>query len=51
MYWNEVYSLGDRIYDNHDSVMSGGLWEFGYEIDTEYIPLCIQNREQLKFTN
>jgi len=22
---NEVYSLGDGIYDSHDSIMSGGL--------------------------
>ena len=48
---NEVYSLGDGIYDSHDGVMSGGLWEFDHEIDTEHIPLCVWNRERLKFTN
>ena len=48
---NEVYSLGDGIYDSHDGVMSGGLREFDHEIDTECVPLCIQNREWLKFAN
>ena len=48
---NEVYSLGDRIYNSHDGIMSGGLQEFDHEIDTEYIPPCVWNREQLKFTN
>jgi len=32
---NEVYSLGDGIHDGHDSVMSGGLWEFDHKINTE----------------
>jgi len=49
--WNEVYSLGDGIYDSHDSVMSRGLREFDHEINTECIPLCVWNREQLKFAN
>ena len=48
---NEVYFLGDEIYDSHDGVMSRGLWEFDHEINTECIPLCIWNGEQLKFTN
>ena len=48
---NEVYSLGDRIYNGHDCVMSGELWEFDHEIDTEHIPPCVQNRKQLKFAN
>ena len=48
---NEVYSLGDGVYDSHDGVMSGELWEFDHEIDTECILSCVQNREQLKFTN
>jgi len=48
---NRVYSLGDGVYDSHDSVVSGGLWEFDHEIDTECIPLCIRNGERLKFTN
>jgi len=48
VYWNEVYSLGDN---SHNSVMSEGFWEFDHEIDTEGIPLLIQNGEQLKFTN
>ena len=51
VYRNEVYSLGDGIYDSHDGVMSKGLWEFDHEIDTECIPLCIWNGERLKFTN
>jgi len=42
---NEVYSLRDGIYDSHDGVMSGGLWEFDHEIDTERIPPFVQNRE------
>ena len=48
---NKVYSLRDRIYNSHDNVMSGGLQKFNHKINTECIPLCIQNREQLKFTN
>ena len=32
---NEVYSLRDGIYDSHDGIMSGGLWEFDHKIDTE----------------
>ena len=48
---NKVYSLGDGVYYSHDGVMSGRLWEFDYKIDTECIPPCIQNGEQLKFTN
>jgi len=48
---NEVYSLGDGIYDSHDGVMSRGLCEFDHKIDTECIPLCVWNRERLKFTN
>jgi len=42
---NEVYSLGDRIYNSHDSVMSGGLQEFNHKIDTERILPCIWNGE------
>ena len=48
---NEVYSLGDGIYDSHDSVMSRGLWEFDHEISTECILLCVWNREWLKLAN
>ena len=48
---NKVYSLGDRIYDSHDGVMSGGLWEFDHEIDTECISPYIWNGERLKFAN
>ena len=48
---NEVYSLGDRIYDSHNGIMSRELQEFNHEINTECIPLCVQNRERLKFTN
>jgi len=48
---NKVYSLGDRIHNSHDSIMSGGLWEFDHEINTEGIPLCIRNGEQLEFAN
>jgi len=51
VHWNKVYSLGDRIHDSHDSVMSRGLQEFDHEIDTEHIPLCIQNGERLKLAN
>jgi len=45
---NEVYSLGDGIYDSHDGIMSGGLWEFDHEINTERILPCVRNGEQLK---
>ena len=51
VYQNEVYSLGDGIYDSHDGVVSGGLQEFHHEIDTECIPSCVWNGEQLKFAN
>ena len=51
VYRNEMYSLEDGIYDSHNSVMSRGLWEFDHEIDTECIPPCVWNREQLKFAN
>ena len=36
---NEVYSLGNGIYDSHDNIMSRELWEFDHKIDTERIPL------------
>ena len=48
---NEVYSFGDSIHDRHDSVMSGGLWEFDHKIDTEGVPLCVRNGERLKLAN
>jgi len=48
---NKVYSLGDGIYNSHDSIMSRGLWEFNHKINTKCIPLCIRNGEQLKFAN
>jgi len=31
--------------------MSGGLREFDHKIDTEGVPLCVQNRERLELTN
>jgi len=48
---NEVYSFGDSIHDYHDSVMSRGLWEFDYKIDTEGVPLCVRNGERLELAN
>ena len=48
---NEVYSLGDGVYDSHNGVVSRGLREFDHKIDTECIPSCIRNGERLKFTN
>jgi len=48
---NEVYSFGDSIHDHHDGVMSRRLREFDHKIDTEGIPLCIQNGERLKLAN
>jgi len=48
---NKVYPLGDGIYDSHDSVMSGGLRKFDHKINTEHIPPCVWNREQLKLAN
>ena len=48
---NEVYSLGDGVYDSHDGVMSGGLQEFDHEIHTERVPLCVRNGEWLELTN
>jgi len=38
---NEVYSFRDSIHNRHDGVMSRGLWEFDYKINTERIPLCV----------
>jgi len=49
--WNKVYSPGDGVYDSHNGVVSGGLWEFDHEIDTECIPSCVRNEERLKFAN
>jgi len=51
VHWNEVYSLGDRIHNSHNSIMSGRPQEFNHEIDTECIPLYVWNGEQLKLTN
>jgi len=48
---NEVYSLGDGIHDGHDGIMSGGLWEFDHEINTEHILPCVRNGEWLELTN
>jgi len=48
---NKVYSFGDGIYDSHDGVMSGGLWEFDHKINTERILPCVRNGEQLKLAN
>jgi len=48
---NEVYSFGDSIHDCHDGVMSRRLWEFDHKIDTERIPPCLWNGEQLKLAN
>jgi len=48
---NKVYSLGDRVYDSHDGVMSRGLQEFNHKINTERIPSCVWNGERLKFAN
>jgi len=48
---NEVYTFGDSIHDHHNSVMSGGLWEFDHKIDTEGVPPCVWHREQLKLAN
>jgi len=31
--------------------MSGGLWEFNHEIDTEHVLLFVQNREGLELAN
>jgi len=51
VYRNEVYSFRDGVYDSHDGIMSRGLQEFDHEIDTECIPSCVRNGEQLKFAN
>jgi len=31
--------------------MSGGLQEFDHKIDTEGVPLCVQNGERLELAN
>jgi len=51
MRWNEVHPFGDRVYNSHDSVMSGGLWEFDYEVDAECVPLFVRNGERLELAN
>jgi len=51
MRWNKVYPLEDRIHNGHDGIMSGGLWEFNYEIDAERVPPFVQNGERLELTN
>jgi len=51
VHWNEVYSLRDGIHNGHDGVMSRGLQEFDHKINTERIPPCIRNEEQLKLAN
>jgi len=48
---NEVYSLGDGIYDGHNGVMSRGLREFDHKVNTEGILLCVRNRERLELAN
>jgi len=48
---NEVHSFEDRIHDSHDDVMSRGLWEFDHEINTERVPLFVQNGEWLELAN
>jgi len=51
VYWNKVYSFGNRIHNSHNGIMSEGLQEFDHEIDAEHILLCVWNRERLKLTN
>jgi len=48
---NEVYSLGNRIHNSHNGIISGRFQEFNHKIDTECIPLCVWNGERLKLTN
>ena len=48
---NKVYSFGDSIHDYHNGIMSGRLQEFNHKIDTERIPPCVWNREQLKLAD
>ena len=38
VYQNEVYFFGNRVYDSHNGIMSGGLQEFDHKIDAEHIP-------------
>ena len=48
---NKVHSFGDRVHDSHNSIMSGGFQEFDHRIDTECVPLFVQNGEWLELTN
>ena len=48
---NKVYSFRDGIHNSHDGIMSRGLQEFNHKINTEHIPLFVQNREWLKLAN
>jgi len=51
VHWNEVYSFGDSIHDHHDSVVSRRLQELNHKIDTERIPPCVRNGEQLELAD
>jgi len=48
---NKVHPFGNRVYDSHDGVMPGGLWEFNHEIDAERVLPFVWNGEQLELTN
>jgi len=48
---NKVYPFGDRVYNSHDGIMPGGLWEFDYKIDAECVPPIVWNREWLELAN
>ena len=48
---NEVHSFGDSIHNHHDSIMSKKLWELNHKINTECIPPCVWNREQLELAD
>jgi len=48
---NKVHSFGDRVYNSHDGIMSGGLQEFDHEIGTKRVLPFIWNGERLELAN
>ena len=47
---NEVASFSYRVNYYHDGVLPVGFWEFGYEIDANSVPRCIQNWKGVEFS-
>ena len=44
--WNEVYSLGNRVYYHHDCIIPWWFWKFDHKIHTDSIPPYIWYSQQ-----